>query len=141
MTRESRELQALSPDDVLSAHVRLEVGEVCRVEVLLPDLRISGDGPDLFEALVSVRRQLEPWRITLVCNGARRDVYPSPMLRQSASGRRAYVLTLPRTSARPKTVDIFDEAPVGSVLVTVDEQRAAFDEWARAEPGTGGASS
>ncbi len=141
MTWEQRELQALSPDDVLTAHVRLEVGEVCRAEVLLPDLRISGDGPDLFDALVSVRRQLEPWGITLVCNGARGDVYPSPMLRQSTSGRRAYLLTLPRTGKKPETVDIFDEAPAGSALVTVDEQRALFDEWVRAEPDTRGISS
>jgi hypothetical protein len=78
--------------------VRFAPGDVCVVEVRLDTLsRARGEGPDLFDALVMARRILEAKGVLLGCNGSRRDVFPSPMLRQSTSGRRAYVLTLPRS--------------------------------------------
>jgi hypothetical protein len=83
---------------------------------------------------------LEADGVLLACNGCRRDVYPSPMLRQSAGGRRAYVLTMPRSEVKPPTVDIFEPAPDVSVVVTVDEQRAWFDHWRPNNPGKDGGS-
>ena len=64
----------------------------------------------------------------LACNGARRDVYPSAMLLQAAQGRRAYVLSAPRSERRPD-VDIFETAQDLSLVSTVDEQREYFDRW------------
>jgi hypothetical protein len=91
----------------------------------------------LFEALRAVRRDLEPHDIELMCNGARRAVFPSPMLRQASQGRRAYVLPLQSGGGRPPTVDIFDAARGHPMLGTVADQ----DEWfrLRQRPGTGGA--
>lgn len=94
-----------------------------------------GEGPDLFEALTMARRVLEPRQIMLACNGSRRDVFPSPMLRQAAKGRRAYILEVPRSPRRPATVDIFDPVFDLSTLGTVDEQRECFERWLPAKPG------
>jgi hypothetical protein len=94
-----------------------------------------GVGTDLFDALASARRDLEFVGITLACNGSRKDVYPSPMLREATFGRMAYVLTSPKSRERPETVDIFESAPEGANLATVDEQKAAFEDWAKQIPG------
>jgi hypothetical protein len=67
--------------------------------------------------------------VLIGCNRARRDVFPSTMLRQVVYGRRAYALTMPRTADRPPCVDIFVPAPDMSSLAAVDEQRAWFDRW------------
>jgi hypothetical protein len=112
--------------------VRFATGDRCVVEVEIDDdLDVRGEGPDLFEALAAARRKLEAHDVLLACNGARRDVYPSAMLRQAAMARHAYVLTMPRTASRPEVVDIFAAAPESSVLATVDEQREWFDLWMR----------
>jgi len=108
---------------------------MCVVEVRVGDnLDVCGEGSDLFEALASVRRDLKAYGVVLACNGARQDVFPSPMLRQATMGCRAYVLTMPRSTAAPPTVDIFATAPESSVLAPVEEQRAWFDRWRQAGP-------
>jgi hypothetical protein len=120
----------------LTSHIRFSAGDTCVVEVrMADDLTARGEGPDLFEALASARRDLEADGVQLACNGARKDVFLSPMLRQSTAGRRAYVLAIPRSTTRPSTVDIFAAAPESSELATVDEQRAWFDRWRRSGPG------
>jgi hypothetical protein len=87
------------------AFLRFTVGDVCLVEVDLGgELGARASGSDLFEALVAARRLLEDQGVLLACNGCRRDVFPSPMLRQAAHGRRAYVLILPRTDASPPPI-------------------------------------
>jgi hypothetical protein len=130
MTWEEVTVPAIRGDERLASRIRFAVDDVCLVEVWAgDDIDARGEGPDLFEALVSARRELEARDVLVGCNGARRDVFPSPMLRQAVRGRRAYVLTLPRTTARPPTVDVFAAAPDLTFLATVDEQRAWFDRW------------
>jgi hypothetical protein len=87
---------------------------------------VTGRGVDLFDALVGARRSLEAAGAMIACNGARRDVYPSQMLRQSTGGRRAYVLGDPR--GRRASVDIFGPAD-WSLIVSVDDQREEFVRW------------
>jgi hypothetical protein len=130
MTWKAVDLPALRDGDKVCASLRFDDGYVCRVEVALGgEVAVSGEAGDLFEALVTVRRQLEQQGVLLGCNGCRRNVYPSPMLRQAGQGRRAYVLTLPRTATKPPTVDIFERAPDLSTVVTVVEQRKWFERW------------
>lgn len=97
------------------------------VDIMLDDkLAVKGLGLDLFDALVDARRSLEAAGAMIACNGARRDVYPSEMLRQSTGGRRAYVLSDRRG---PQTsVDIFEPADWSSIA-SVDEQREEFLRW------------
>lgn len=92
-------------------------------------LIFRGEGTDFFDALSAARGQLESSGWLIVCNGSRKDVYPSPMLRTATFGRRAYVLTSPRTRSRPDTVDIFDPAPDVTFVGTVEEQWTSFENW------------
>ena len=140
MTWEEVSVPAVRGGGLVTSRVRFAAGDACVVEVSVgDDIDARGEGTDLFEALVSARRQLEAHGVLVGCNGARRDVFPSAMLRQATGGRRAYVLAMPRTAARPQTVDIFAPAPDTSALATVDEQRAWFDMWRQTGPSGGGA--
>jgi hypothetical protein len=112
----------------LQGVIRYATDPEFRVEADFGELGFAaGLGTDLFAALCDARRQLEP-AVYIACNGARRNVYPSAMQRQAAKGRRAYVLTLPRTKERPQVVDIFEPANRAEIA-TVDEQFAWFERW------------
>lgn len=74
---------------------------------------------DAFEALVRVRRRLEPDNWFLAVAGARRDTYPSGMARDQGGGLRAYVLQMGRPAT--ELVSIFDDAP-RELVAGVDEQ-------------------
>ena len=139
MTWEEATVPAIRAGVHVVSRIRFAPGDVCRVEVGVgTDLDLGGEGPDLFEALASVRRDLEAHGVLLACNGSRRDVFPSPMLRQASGGRFAYELTIPRSAARPKAVDIFAPAPKSAVLATVDDQRAWYEQWRDSGIGEGG---
>lgn len=111
--------------------IRFAPDEPSVVEVIGAELTVRGEGLDLFEALISVRRDLATRGVVLACNGSRRNVFPSQMLRQASCGRFAYVLTLPRPTSMPETVDIFSIAPESAELVSVEEQREWFHHWQR----------
>ena len=105
------------------------VGDRCRVEVQLPDgLRVAADDGDYFAALLAVRRTLERDAIRLLCQGARRDVWPSGMAISMSAGMKAYVLVLGQHAARPALIDTFAPASADEVG-TIAEQEAHRDAW------------
>ncbi len=83
----------------------------------------SAQESDLFECLVTVRRQLERDGSRICCLGARPDVFPSGMGRQMGGGRRAYRHHPGRRPTRDDLVDIFDPADCEDVVM-VQEQEA-----------------
>jgi hypothetical protein len=87
----------------------------------------TATGPDAFEALVRIRRQLEPDGLAVAVQGARRDTYPSGMARDMGGGMKVYSLRL-GVPGRPELVKTFDDAEPEQ-LGTVDEQKAFNSEW------------
>lgn len=83
---------------------------------------------DYFEALVLLRLFLEELGVSLLCNGARVDLYPSGMSRDMAKGIKAAVLA--EHGKRPQTFNIFEYQP-GIQLATVAEQKAFYQSWLR----------
>jgi hypothetical protein len=88
----------------------------------------TATAPDLFEALVRVRRQLEPDGLMVAVQGSRRDTYPSGMARDMGGGREVYVMRLGLPARREDMVGTLDDAPPGQ-LATVDEQWAFWEAW------------
>ncbi|MDH6133295.1 hypothetical protein P3T37_002690 [Kitasatospora sp. MAA4] len=82
---------------------------------------------DAFGALVEVRLQLEPLGWLLALAGARRDVWPSGMLR-GAGGEEGYLLLPHAVGGNQPLVPIFDDAPA-ELVVSVAEQQAAYNQW------------
>jgi hypothetical protein len=88
----------------------------------------TATAPDMFEALVRLRRQLEPDGLRVAVQGSRRDTYPSGMARDMGGGMMVYVMR-PGLPAHPEDVmETLGDAPLDQVA-TVDEQRACFEAW------------
>jgi hypothetical protein len=81
----------------------------------------------MFEALVRLRRQLEPDGLVAAVKGARRDTYPSGMAWDMGGGMQVYVLC-PGLSGRPDLVKTLDDAKP-DLVAAVDEQRAFHEAW------------
>lgn len=96
------------------------------LHLLFGDDVFSAYGNDYFDSFCKIRRKLEGRGWRPLCEGARRDVYPSGMCRDMGSGLVAYVMTLGSSEvgkARVLEPDLEIEP------ATVEEQRAFFDEW------------
>jgi len=87
-------------------------------------------GADLFDALLGLRRQVEPAGIRLCCNGSRRDVWPSQLLRAMSDGGSAYVLRKGRRPTSRHLVEILAPADC-ALVVSIEEQRAYVEKWWR----------
>jgi len=83
---------------------------------------------DFFSALATLREDLEAKGILLVCYGASKNVYPSPMSRSMGYGERAYRLKLGRRARSEDLVSIFESGP-DVVPATLEEQEAYYEEW------------
>jgi hypothetical protein len=82
----------------------------------------------MFEALVRLRRQLEPDGLMVMVQGARRYTYPSGMVRDMGGGMQVYVIRPGLPARLEDLVETLDDAPPDQVA-TVDEQRAIFEAW------------
>lgn len=83
---------------------------------------------DLFDALMLLRIELERMNVQLLCNGARRDVFPSGMCRDMGHGGSAYIMKLGRPALPTDLVDIFDYSEDPS-LGSVSEQQDFYRKW------------
>lgn len=83
---------------------------------------------DLFDALILIRLETEKHGYLMLCNGARRDAYPSRASRQMGGGRRLYLFKNGMQAQRKDWVDIFEPAEYEQVE-TVAEQRVAYETW------------
>ncbi|MEC5408442.1 hypothetical protein VOM14_23100 [Paraburkholderia sp. MPAMCS5] len=83
---------------------------------------------NLFDALSAYRRALEQNHYFILCNGARKDAYPSQMALQMGGGRKVYLLHSGKSAKRQDLVDIFGSATIDQVC-SVAEQRAAYEAW------------
>lgn len=100
-----------------------------RLDLFLGDGRYTATGVDLWEALVRLRRQLEPDGWMVAVQGSRRDTYPSGMARDMGGGQLVYVLRLGhRVTPRDDLVDTLADAAVDQ-LATIAEQEAHHRAW------------
>lgn len=89
---------------------------------------ISYEHENFFQALQSLRQNLEDKHIQVMCNGAALNVYPSQMQLSMGSGRLAYKLKFGRPATTEDIVDIF-EFEDGLKFVEVEEQLSYYNRW------------
>lgn len=121
--------------ETVSALFRLEWdGVSARLSVEATELNLATQtgGPDLFDALQQLRKQvLEPLGWVPLCNGARVDCYPSGMARDMGGGMDVYVLSAKRWLRRRRPLaGTFEPAPKDHVGTVVD-QDAYFAKFSR----------
>ena len=105
-----------------------DVKNRCLLTCRYRDKTISSDSTDFFEALVSIRRQLQADGLAPYCYGASLNVFPSGMARDMARGLAAYKLTPGKHANRADLVKIFDEG-TDVVPTDVDAQEQFFRDW------------
>lgn len=106
-----------------------ELGDpLCRLELQFNDKKFQASGQDFFEALLGIRRQLEPVGLLVQIYGGSRNVWPSGVSRSMGLGVRAYKMAKGQQALTRDLVDIFatgtDVEPV-----TIAEQEKFRDEW------------
>ncbi|MEM7225435.1 MAG: hypothetical protein AAF495_20835 [Pseudomonadota bacterium] len=102
-----------------------------RINVEIPDLlHQSFEANDVFECLIKLRRLIEPMGWRVLCNGARKDAYPSGMARDMGGGFGLYVLVLGRHALTKHLISTFDPCAAHQVG-TIEEQKAFFRRWVR----------
>jgi hypothetical protein len=110
-----------------------ECGYWMKVEIdAVPSKEVTA--PDAFECLCQIREHLRVYDTILLCNGARRDAYPSRMSREMGGGFRIYVETMGQPSRQEDLVRLFDEAPLDKIG-SVEEQLNSHRAWIRSLSG------
>lgn len=89
---------------------------------------------NFFSALQVLRGELEKKDIQLECNGAAKNVYPSPMQMSMGSGRKAYKLCMGQQAKISDVVDIFDYEE-GLDFVYMEDQSKYYAEWLKSVMG------
>jgi hypothetical protein len=87
----------------------------------------SEEAEDLFEALKLARNRASSVGLEFICNGARKNVYPSPMSRDMSGGIVAYELTMGQQALRKDIVKLFDETD--SEISSVADQEEYYKDW------------
>lgn len=83
---------------------------------------------NFFYALLNLRKRLENKNIQIICNGAAKNIYPSPMQMSMGSGRTAYKLYIGKQASNSDIVDIFDYDEDLEVT-NIEEQSKYYEEW------------
>jgi hypothetical protein len=95
------------------------------LEIHYSTKKIGKSADDFFSAMQAIRKELELEGILMLCNGAARNVYPSPMQR---NGRTAYILEQGCPAKLSNTVDIFEKSEELD-FVNVEEQDRFYYYW------------
>ena len=106
----------------------IENEEDVEIAVQLDNMEIVKRSDNFWEALLSVRRELELKEIRLLCKGCCKNVYPSAMMLSMGAGRREYVLNVGEQAKLESLVDIFDNC-ASDEYFSIAEQQNYYDEW------------
>ena len=102
--------------------------DLVAVKIKLAEKTYEARAESYFETLQNLRKELERDGIQILCNGAARNVYPSPMTLAMGYGRKASKMTWGKQALRKDLVDIFgyDES---LVCCGVEEQNQYYMDW------------
>lgn len=101
-----------------------EAGDNCQLSVGWPlENRRQFVDADFYECLRAFRRVLDVEGYRVLCEGARPNVFPSPMAR-GGGGLKAYALTHGQQSFTKDLVNIFDPIDDPAIVGSVEQQDA-----------------
>lgn len=103
-------------------------GDKVSIELTLEKTRYIGTADNYFIALKELRIQMERADAQIICNGAAKNVYPSPMMMSMGNGRKAYVIYHGVQARMTDVVDIFD-TDFSQQACSVREQEQYYTEW------------
>jgi len=130
MSQESRQLKLLKSDGrMVECTASFDVSIDSAISISFEDkpAKVFED-EDLFKSMILIREHLKKEGTILLCNGARRDVYPSGMSRGMGKGRKAYTLVIGEQARKANLIDIFDYAEP-SMIAGIESQLEYYEEW------------
>ena len=98
------------------------------LEITVEGQKISYKSENFFSALVNLREELEKKNIQIICNGAAKNIYPSPMQMSMGDGRTAYKLCMGKQARNSDVVDIFDYDE-DLEFANIEDQSKYYAEW------------
>jgi hypothetical protein len=119
---------AVKSSEVILLESTPEHPDLVRIQLHLDSKSYSSDGDTFFEALSTLRTDLEQVGIRPCCLGASENVYPSPMLLSMGVGDQAYRLTFGVAAKTADLVNIFDKL-VNAEPVDCKTQAEFYKKW------------
>jgi hypothetical protein len=113
--------------DLILNVVESEEDDIITIEVKFNDNVVKTEGEYCFIALQELRKQLFERGVEICCYGAKKNVYPSPMMMNSS---KAYLLTVGKQAKVEDIVEIFDPCELDEIT-TVEDQNLFYQEWIR----------
>jgi pantothenate synthetase len=98
------------------------------IEIYFHNQKVCKMAENFFRALQALRHDLEKINVQIICNGAAKNVYPSPMQLSMGSCRTAYMLQLGHRARSSDIVDIF-ECMNSLECVNVKRQEEFYSRW------------
>ena len=113
---------------VKSVHIKGDLTKAgsYRLHCVFLEKPYYGEGSDYFEALQILRKRFEKNQIKLLCEGAKKEVWPSSMSREMGGGIKAYKCYMGQPAK--EMVNIFD-ADETMEYASVEEQSQYHKEW------------
>lgn len=105
-----------------------EKQDTVEIKFYLEELVLEKEGDNYFETLIELRRELEKMDIKLLCKGCCENVYPSGMILNMGTGRKAYTLFYGEQAKMNSLVDIFASCSIEE-YATIEQQLKYFDKW------------
>lgn len=129
MEKEIYNIQCLEKEEEKNALIELIENEDY-VEILfsIEEVLIKKKGENYFETLQELRKELEKKDIKLLCKGCSKNVYPSGMLLNMGTGRKAYALSYGKQAKMDSLVDIFEPCLIEE-YGTISQQLEFFENW------------
>ena len=128
---EKYSIKCLIDGDENKAVLELEEdNDICRILFLLRDYSVTVEAENYFFALLELRKKLEAQNIKILCKGASRNVYPSPMILSMGEAIKAYQLTMGKQARMSDLVNIFAPCEVDE-YATIEEQLIFYNDWLR----------
>ena len=130
MIEEKYKISCLVNGVETEAILKLDEEDNCRITFEMGDYSISIEAENYFYALIDLRRKMESQNVKVLCKGASKYVYPSPMILSMGDAIKAYRLTLGRQASMKDLVNIFEPCK-SDEYASIDEQLAYYKEWER----------
>ena len=105
-----------------------EVNDIIEITYVINGRKCVARGENCFDTLTKLRSELEKDNITLLCNGAAINVYPSGMMRDVSTCELAYKMEIGKPAKWDDVVNIFEYDP-SLRIATVSEQKQYYSEW------------
>lgn len=105
-----------------------QADHMVKIELSFNDFEYSCCDCNYFQALLKLRKKLEDNSFQILCNGAAKEVYPSPMQMSMGCCRMGYIQRLNAQAKKEDIVDLF-EYDNSLTPASVDEQNDYHRLW------------